>query len=133
MSIFQLYLLTRLPSIGMFFIALGAASFLASAVFTINYITTRGDKKSYHSEEPSNEHKNSRLAAIIFIPLFCVSSLIALACPTQEDIITMVVGHYATNDAEISKLPSNLASLINGWIEAAKVTEKPNGTTTDSR
>jgi hypothetical protein len=54
-----------------------------------------------------------------------VSGTVAIVIPDKTDVATMVVGRYATNSAEVAKLPDNVVQTINEWLVEARPKVEP--------
>jgi uncharacterized membrane protein len=106
MSLIQLYLLTRADHIHDLLVVFGIIFFMAAFMVFIGRTMTG-------SEASDEEHMG--VAAKLFAG-FIVLLILSCAVPTKEDLYVMLGGYYATNDAELKKLPDNVLGAVNDFL-----------------
>lgn len=120
MTTFQLYLLTRLPELHSLFVISSVVLIAAIVITGVFYFSTICDHimRDEHNKA-AYILKRLSVGALISCTLSCL-------IPSKEDMAIIIVGKYITNNAEIAKLPDNVAATLNAWLEEArpKVEEK---------
>ncbi len=122
MSLFNLYLITILPNIGDFFIALSIgtiAVFLMLMVITSMTIDCTMDS---NTEKAAKEaRKKIILSYKLFVSIVIIFGILAVLIPSEKQIYQIVGGYSVTNIEGIDKLPANLVAVANKYLEELKV------------
>jgi TctA family transporter len=66
---------------------------------------------------------------IILFAASCISGLICVSIPTNKDLAIILAGRWATNSAEVQKLPENVVGVMNKFMnqylqEPSSIVEK---------
>ena len=103
MSMFELYLLTRLqPLLAVSIVGMVVSSFLAYAYWM-------GCVQGV---------ENARNPSRIWTGVAVICLLLTLLLPTTRSLAIIFAGHWATNSEEVAKLPDNVVKTINSFLEA---------------
>ena len=117
MDLFTIYLLTRLTALNDFLCMLGALSgvgFVVSMFLTAMF-------SDIDRSLVSRSVWYAKLAAIVF---FTVMSL-KVFMPTAKEAFLIIGGAAVINNAEIQKLPDNVAKAANSFLEEYINESKP--------
>jgi hypothetical protein len=111
MSIWELYLLTRLDELSGFFRGIGIWGIMASGAVILYMVPL------WHTEDIDfvDVARKCRLKLIIIVTLtsWFVSGLI----PTTKEAYIIAGGYYVTNLEGVEKLPPNVVKAANKFIE----------------
>lgn len=110
MSLFTLYILTRLDAFHGYFIFLSILSGVVLIAITIATFAC-------YAENEKEETKKMvigwlKKALIIFIS---ISALVNFT-PTNKDLTIILGGYYVTNSEQIKELPDNVVGAINSFL-----------------
>ena len=107
MSLFTIYLLTRISSFSLLFIILGIVCVVATIVCLVAQIDESKE------EVVVRWQRRARLAAASALTFAILTTLL----PGRSALAVIFAGHWATNSEEASKLPANVVKTMNKFME----------------
>lgn len=110
MSTFQLYLLTRLDAFSQTFNVLSWGTFILTLITAVFGLFHKAQIYDISFEEA---FKATKYSAIVF----CIICFISCLIPNKKDMALIVAGKWATNSAEMQKLPENVVKVTNKFLE----------------
>jgi len=122
MSIFTLYLLTRLEPLNNVFITMMIFSFVLTFFTSLFFII------SWDVDGIAKEEKVQKIVRKVLVVLglsLSVSALGSILTPTNKDIAVIVGGYWATNSEEVVKLPDNVVKTMNKFLKEYNEEAKP--------
>ena len=108
MSLFELYLISILDSVGSFFITV----FVLSIIFSIVMLISSTDYRDKEDKQPlySWAKRSASLGTLML--------LLAVATPNTKQMMFILDGYMVTNTAGVEKLPENTVKAINTFLES---------------
>ena len=104
MSVFELYVLTTIPSVGYFFVTVSIVTAILSGFGVMVYAMV-------NDEMLPNPARNTLIAVIL------VCGFIGVLIPGERAMYTIVGGYIATNIEDVEKLPANTVKALNKLLE----------------
>jgi hypothetical protein len=112
MTMFELWLLTAfLPSINAW---ANTVFLLTSVAFSVYTAWFFGTERYDDEDKDGNPHK-FKIKKWLYV--WVISGVICSVIPSKQDMLLIVGGYAATNNAEIVKLPENVLKAANIWFE----------------
>lgn len=123
MTLFQLYLLTRMSHLHDFFQAINFAFILIGGILVAMGIVVFIVSQDLDDDEGPKMRGMvwEKIKASFWVAI--IAGFLSTATPTNNDLYVMMGGYYATNNAEIKKLPDNIVGAVNKFLEEVKPKE----------
>lgn len=118
MSLFQLYLITRLDNLSACFVficCISAVMVIVSSVIAL--VNSDYDRYSSIDKQEQRLHllgkRMAKWASVVLI----LSSFIEIAVPDEKDVAMIIGGYYATNNEQIKQIPDNILAATNEFLK----------------
>lgn len=112
MSLFEIYLLTRLDTLSHVVNMVAGVSAMVWLVFAIMLFAAHFDDA--FDDDTSGSVRRGFVYSTLGVVLL---GLLAVAIPSKDEVGMMLVGQWVTNNEEFQELPNNLARAANEYIE----------------
>lgn len=114
MDLFELYLLSAIPSLGVLVSLISILSLVASAVIFIFYSINRFEEHSENEKAKTDTY----FKRFLFLPkVGLVLALVAVLIPNERQLYFIAGGYVASNAEGVEKLPDNISKAANAWLE----------------
>ena len=115
MSVFELYLIFTLPTIG-YLLLIGAV--ISFSITLLTGLIVLNELGSFHSNEKKEEIKK-RAGSFYrkIIPLTIALAIVSALIPSHKTLKYMIGGYVITNADGIENLPDNVVKAANEFLE----------------
>lgn len=117
MSVFELYLITRLDSINSFFSGIIVLCFVSIIILIIIYAVKLDNNDFLTPKYKKLFIKKIKKYIYINIWVLIISIIFSLAIPNEKEFLEIYAGRWATNSKEMKNLPNNTIKALNKLLE----------------